>query len=174
MIMVCLLFVPKVAIAYGFGESPADSNPWRFVKGDSGSSGSKVKSSPDGQIPSKQNVKSTQDGSLIQLTSPKLLRPTSNKRSSKDGGVYSGGATSPSEALANVLKDDPIRRRFRRYLQALTMDENVRFWDSVIMFRSEPDDHKRFVSARAIILTFVLDTAPLQSKFPLQFGIPTN
>jgi len=31
-----LIFFPKVAMAYGWGLRPEDSNPWRFVKGDSG------------------------------------------------------------------------------------------------------------------------------------------
>ena len=42
------------------------------------------------------------------------------------------------------------------------MDENVRFWDCVTIFRNEATVAKRATSARAIIMTFVLDTAPFQ------------
>jgi Regulator of G protein signaling domain len=85
------------------------------------------------------------------------LARTNSKRMSKEFAN-----TTPSEALTKVLQDDPMRRRFRRYLQTLKMEENVRFWDSVLMFRSEADAHRRYVSARAIIQTFVLDSSPLQ------------
>jgi hypothetical protein len=67
-----------------------------------------------------------------------------------------------NSALKTILDDDPSRRRFRRYLQTLKMDENIRFWDSVTILRSEPNIDKRASGASAIIQTFVLDSAPLQ------------
>ena len=227
-----LVFVPKVAMAYGWGLIDGESNPWRFVKGDSGSGSNGPKKSGKDQVTpngggggdmSKQvkgsgfspSLNSLVEGKVTVINtstannlqggdnkvsgmqsanpffSSELIKSSSflNRHSSKGkitNTVMSSASTSssptshgspdtktkrmskefagssPSQALAKVLQDDPMRRRFRRYLQTLKMEENVRFWDSIVMFRAEPNEHRRYVSARAIIQTFVLDSSPLQ------------
>jgi hypothetical protein len=65
-------------------------------------------------------------------------------------------------ALATILSDDPMRRKFRRYLKTLGMEENVRFWDAVMLFKAEKTEFKRYVQARAIVQTFVTDASQFQ------------
>jgi hypothetical protein len=104
--------------------------------------------------------KETRHGNHATFSGHSINGNTHRGESKKWSKEFQG--SSASEALNKILKDDPIRRRFRRYLQTLKMEENIRFWDSVSVFRLDNDPHKRFVSARAIISTFVLDSSPLQ------------
>ena len=179
---VSLIFFPKVAMAYGWGVIEGESNPWRFVKASSGSShnkgssklqpgGTEVANTGDnGSKNSKNHENDTP--SLTTLVSGKVLVARNHQdvaRTSSKGVLRdSSGGTSSVAQLKQVLDSDPTRRRFRRYLHTLKMDENIRFWDSVTVFRTEANPDKRSVSARAIILTFVLDTAPLQVNLSSQ------
>lgn len=61
-----------------------------------------------------------------------------------------------------ILQDDPTRRKFRRYLKTLKMEENVRFWDATMLTKAEPNENKRYAGAKALIQTFVMDNSPLQ------------
>ena len=203
---VCLIFAPKVALAYGWGFIPGESNPWRFVKGSSSQDGSKNNGKPDSHS-NKLGVANSNDANVIasinrvksnnanapsltslieskasiihhepkkphtkvgvQTSNPAFQSSSAlNLRGSQNDGtsprVVSTKFGTASEALTKILQDDPMRRRFRRYLQTLKMEENVRFWDSIIILSTELDDYKRYVSARAIIQTFVLDSSPLQ------------
>lgn len=172
---VAFIFFPKVAMAYGWGVIEGESNPWRFVKAGSsgsnkaGTSGHRIGGAEaqgtgeNGSRNTKNNVHiapslpSLVSGKVIVSTREHEIPQSSNKKTLKE----SKGATLAAQ-LKQVLDNDPTRRRFRRYLNTLKMDENVRFWDSVTIFKSESSVEKRISSARAIVLTFVLDTAPLQ------------
>jgi hypothetical protein len=78
---------------------------------------------------------------------------------SKDKGSM---VTPSSASLKAILDDDPLRRRFRRYLKTLKRGENLQFYDCVHVNNAEPNAQKRAVSAKAIIQTFVLDSSPYQ------------
>jgi hypothetical protein len=188
-----LIFLPKVAMAYGWGVIEGESNPWRFVKGDSsGSNNAASKSAPgkpvaNGSVaPQNPSLQSLVSGKvLVSSTSPSISNPGFHVAQSRAGhrahskeferaqsNNFEKHRSLPKDAhavvsstsaqLKAVLDSDPIRRRFRRYLQTLRMDENVRFWDCITVHRLETDPLKRAVSARAVIQTFVLDSAPLQ------------
>ena len=117
--------------------------------------------------------------SLMELPKqlPGYVRPNSNmaKRMSKEGVATSptnkpktNGLHNPQDETTNnravqlsvIMEDDPARRRFRRYLGTLHMDENVYFWDSVSAFLREKDAKARAIMARAIIMAFCVDNAP--------------
>jgi hypothetical protein len=169
-----LIFIPKVAMAYGWGLIEGESNPWRFVKGDS--SGSNGKSGKAGSGHNHQLDTSKKNAvispSLNSLMSGKVVVSTNNEGMASKSNAFkpplhrslSKELSKPasSQQLKLVLDSDPTRRRFRRYLQTLKMDENLRFWDCVTVNKNEPNADKRATSARAIIQTFVLDTAPFQ------------
>jgi hypothetical protein len=89
------------------------------------------------------------DGSMISVSNPIQITPRAGKENA-------------SMMLKSVLDDDPMRRRFRRYLQGLKMDENLRFWDCVMVNKIELNPQKRSISTRAIIQTFVMDSSPFQ------------
>ena len=186
-----LIFLPKVALAYGWGMIEGESNPWRFVKGESsGSSNHQNKPSggggggannQDSSRPQSKKGGVVVNPSLNSLVSGKVLvsssgnepaiklvvKPTgpfqllSKQHLSKDLSQVAS-----TTQLKEVLDSDPTRRRFRRYLQTLKMDENVRFWDCVTVAKSEANEEKRVRASKAIIQTFVLDSAPLQVNFP--------
>jgi len=185
-----LIFLPKVAMAYGWGLIEGESNPWRFVKpGSSGSNdhsknGGSSKNAPGTFQETNPNHHKKAGGvvspSLNSLVSGKVVvtadqpfgfnannnkpsspfKPSPSNRLSKNLDNNKPGTSSVQ--LKSVLDSDPTRRRFRRYLQTLKMDENVRFWDCVTVSKNESSPEKRATSARAIIQTFVLDTAPFQ------------
>ena len=164
---VALIFAPKVAMAYGIGLIEGESNPCRFVKPGSSGSNSKPKEG-DQQVQSK--VESTFQSSNTKkggLITPSLNSLVSGKVlvSMVESTTLGKKAKDVSTSVANlkqVLDSDPTRRRFRRYLQTLKMDENIKFWDCVTVFRSETNLDRRAASGRAIIQTFVLDSAPFQ------------
>ena len=196
---VCLIFAPKIALAYGWGFIPGESNPWRFVKGSSSQDGSKNNGKPDSHQ-NRQGVSNTSkdhEPNVISLNkikssgnAPSLTslietknsvihnsdqrRPifsvqsfrkgtfTPNPHEAYSSQVSTSKVITSSDALVKILQDDHVRRRFRRYLQTLKMEENVRFWDSIIILDAEKDEYKRYVSVRAVIQTFILDSSPLQ------------
>jgi hypothetical protein len=164
-----LIFLPKVGLAYGWGLIEGESNPWRFVKGDSSGSNnhsntSKQKQSGDDKPGKRLGVINPSLNSLVSgKVAVTMESPSSKSNTFKPvPRPLSKDLSLSTSALKAVLDSDPTRRLFRRYLQTLKMDENIRFWDCVTINRSEPNFEKRAISSRAIIQTFVLDTAPFQ------------
>lgn len=170
---VALVFFPKLALAYGFGDVD-DSNPWRFIKGESSGSRDHKPSSREhveGQVSTLNrankivapSLNSLMDGKIVATrddcssTNPSLTRPFSTLRTNPKAGVVPS-----SKTLQEILQSDPMRRRFRRYLQTLKSDENVRFWDCVTTWKTDPSLERRAVTSRSIIQAFVLDNAQFQ------------
>ncbi|KAH9260970.1 hypothetical protein BASA81_000666 [Batrachochytrium salamandrivorans] len=160
-----LIFVPKIMLAYGWGEARDDTNPWRFVRGSDSSNNTK----------NSKKVAQQQDAMLTQivgttaqpLSSPSLQhavmaatpRPISAQLTSQN---FPSASKTTSEALARVLQDDPSRRKFRRFLKTLKMEENVRFWDATMITKAEANENKRYAGTRAVIQSFVSDSSPFQ------------
>jgi ABC-type phosphate transport system substrate-binding protein len=96
---------------------------------------------------------------------PSLVTSVSTTPNSHSNGHNnssgSGSKTNTAAALVQVLEEDPLRRRFRRFLATIKAEESVRFWDSVEAFQKDPEI-KRASSARAIIQYFIQDSAPKQ------------
>ncbi|KAH9258020.1 hypothetical protein BASA81_003583 [Batrachochytrium salamandrivorans] len=161
--MVGLIFVPKLMLAYGWGAVEGeDSNPWRFAKDGSDSTGKKAPTSPP-------HSKQQPGGFYPALNGGSSLQNFSNSSFNRMGShnnqyprAVTLDNTTKSELLSAILKDDPTRRKFRRYLQTLKQEENVRFWDAALLIASEPDGHKRYVGSRAMIQTFCLPNAPFE------------
>ncbi|KAH9253170.1 hypothetical protein BASA81_008852 [Batrachochytrium salamandrivorans] len=160
-----LIFVPKIMLAYGWGEARDDTNPWRFVRGSDSSNNTKDTK----KVAQQQDAMLTQIvGTTAQpLSSPSLQhamavaspRPLSSQLSLKN---FPSASKTTSEALARILQDDPSRRKFRRFLKTLKMEENVRFWDATMITKAETNETKRYAGTRAIIQSFVCDSSPFQ------------
>ncbi|KAH9253212.1 hypothetical protein BASA81_008894 [Batrachochytrium salamandrivorans] len=160
-----LIFVPKIMLAYGWGEAKDDTNPWRFVRGSDSSNNTK----------NSKKVAQQQDAMLSQivgtnaqpLSSPSLQHamaissphPLSSHMSLQN---FPSASKTTSEALARILQDDPSRRKFRRFLKTLKMEENVRFWDATMITKAETNETKRYAGTRAVIQSFVCDSSPFQ------------
>lgn len=186
-VTVACIFSPKVAMAYGIGLIDGESNPWRFVKGDSSGSNRHSASkaaSPEHAQSSKgfdskkqamitPSLNSLVSGRVVVTTNHDTLPRVSSKvnmngavlaRESSSGGGKPACADvppTPANQLKAILESNPERRKFRKYLQTLKMDETVKFWDCVTVFKNDSVD-KRPSSARAIVQTFVSDSAPFQ------------
>jgi hypothetical protein len=152
--VVGLIFGPKVAIAYNYFVDDKDSNPWRFVR-NSDSSNNKKHSDSQKQVVNSGQV--APGGSMMSNN-----HVTTIKQSGGETAHYLSKEQSTAQALQTILADDPLRRKFRRYLKTLKMEENVRFWDAALLFKSEKQGFKRYVQARAIVQTFVMDKSPFQ------------
>lgn len=152
-----LIFIPKLMLAYGIGENKDDSNPWRFVR-PSDSSGGASNSKNNSKVAQQQNAMLSQivgNSDIQVLSSPALASQMSVKN-------FPASSNSTSQALARILQDDPSRRKFRRFLKTLKMEENVRFWDAVLITKAEQNENKRYVGTRAVIQSFVCDNSPFQ------------
>jgi hypothetical protein len=94
-------------------------------------------------------------------TKPKELMITSSDGNNVASSSNITSQSNRTNALAQMLEEDPLRRRFRRFLATIKAEESIRFYDSIEAFQKEPES-KRANSARAIIRFFIQDSAPKQ------------
>ncbi|KAH9260969.1 hypothetical protein BASA81_000665 [Batrachochytrium salamandrivorans] len=158
-----LIFIPKIMLAYGWGEAKDDTNPWRFVRGSDSSNNTKDSKKVAQQ---QQAMLSQIVGTTAQpLSSPSLQHAAAAPRqvsSFMSAQNFPSASKTTSEALARILQDDPSRRKFRRFLKTLKMEENVRFWDATMITKAETNENKRYAGTRAVIQSFVCDSSPFQ------------
>ena len=186
-----LIFIPKLLMAYNLYNQKDKTDAWKIVtSGSSGSSKVNNKNANNGNSLLSKGViqpsrnEQTFDGAITLdnkepsisslLDAPKAppgylnerqqnryrMNQTTTKSKSNEGNYSS--QHNRAEQLSVIMESDPTRRRFRRYLATLKMDENVLFWDSVAAFIKELNDTKRSITARQIIMTYILDNSPKQ------------
>jgi ABC-type phosphate transport system substrate-binding protein len=98
--------------------------------------------------------------SNIKLLS-KTERAGSSSRNSVSSSTTNRSPGTKSIQLKQILDDETTKKQFRKFLQSIKADESLRFWDAIGAFQKESEE-KRSMSARSIIMAFVLDTAAKQ------------
>jgi ABC-type phosphate transport system substrate-binding protein len=201
-----LVFLPKLALAYGWFVVEGDgSDVWRFAHSSGSNSAGAAnnnnnnnnlkasmsnkiqmvgggvavesnKVSSMNQMTTNNNVHhatTNKNGTVISNKVPSLASLIDHSFAATTGSVFgtnnkgfvpplqSQKPTTTTAALVQVLEEDPLRRRLRRFLTTQQADENIRFFDAVESFQKDPES-KRASSARAIIQYFIQDSAPKQ------------
>ncbi|KAH9247112.1 hypothetical protein BASA81_015305 [Batrachochytrium salamandrivorans] len=157
-----LIFVPKIMLAYGWGESKDDTNPWRFVRASDSSNNTRNSKQVAQQQAVLTQIVGTTTAQPLSSPSMSAALPVRPNPSHPSALGFPSPSKTTSEALSRILQDDPSRRKFRRFLKTLKMEENVRFWDAAVITKAETNETKRYAGTRAVVQSFVCDGAPFQ------------